>query len=267
MSGLLISGVEVAVAGLEIVNRHDAAWARLDARDCRKRRTPWVRQIIIHTTKGKHPQRIIPGLGPSGADRRVAEFWHGDPAYSGAHLVVDRDGSIACLADLVDDTAHHAELSNEWSVGIEMYQEGDGGIYDAVLASTVLLVRALCTEIGIPFQVAADTYVNRPIARMVDGGRDCVGIFGHRDNTSSRGRGDPGDAIYARLAAAGAELLDFGERQDLAVWRARQRRLNACGQKLTCDGVCGPGTVRAMRELGFEHGREIDAMVEDPRNA
>jgi len=32
------------------------------------------------------------------------------------------------------------------------------------------------------------------------------------------------------------------------------------------DGIAGPGTMIAMKKLGFKHGREIDAAVEDPRN-
>lgn len=266
MSGLVVEGVEVMVPGLQIVNWHDFQWARLHPGDYRERRTPWVRQVIIHTTKGMWPQKVLPGRGSAGASKIVADFWRGDPTHSAAHLVVDRDGSVACLADVADHTAYHATYSNEWSVGIEMYQERDGGIFDAVLESTVKLVRALCTELSIPFQVTADPYRNAPIERMVDGGRDCVGIFGHRDNTDRRGRGDPGDEIYARLVDAGAEPLRFGDQQDLAAWRPRQKRLNGWGEKLTVDGVCGPGTMIAMRKLGFKHGREIDAAVEDPRN-
>lgn len=270
MSGLLVNGIELLVPGLDVYNHRDAAWARLDPRDFRLRRTPWVRQVIIHTTKGMWPQRVLPGKGSAGAARRVADYWRNDPdgsRQSAAHLVVDRDGSVACLADLAAHCAYHATVSNEWSVGIEMYQEGDGGIYEAVLAATVTLVAAICEALMIPFQVAGDVYRDEPIERMVDGGRDCVGIFGHRDNTYRRGRGDPGDEIYKRLIAAGAEPLCYAAAKDLGAWKHRQSRLNLWGARLAVDGVCGPVTIREMRRLGFAHGREIDAAVEDPRGA
>lgn len=263
---LIVEGVDVDVPGVEVYSWRNLAWARLDPRDYRERRSPWVRQIIVHTTKGKWPQHIKPGKGPRGAARIVADFWRGDPTHSAAHIVVDRDGSVACLADLADHTAYHATVSNEWSVGIEMYQESDGGIYEAVLESTVAICRAICGAIGIPFQIAGDTYRNAPIDRMVDGGRDCVGIFGHRDNTTNRGRGDPGDDLYRLLIANGAEPFNFAAHEDLFAWMRRQQRLNSWGAKLQADGVCGPATMIAMQELGFAHGREIDAAVEDPRN-
>src|SRR5690349_3338406 len=104
MSGLLVEGVEVEVPGLRIVNVHDAQWAKLHPGDYRERRTPWVRQIIIHTTKGMWPQKVLPGAGTAGAGRIVADFWRGDPEHSAAHLVVDRNGEVACLADVADHT-------------------------------------------------------------------------------------------------------------------------------------------------------------------
>jgi hypothetical protein len=254
MPGLLIGGREVPVEGVSIVNGNDEAWATLDARDFRPRATAWVRQIILHTTKGSWPQRILPGGGAGGRKRTVADFWRRDPEHSAAHLVIDNDGSVVCLADLARVAAYHATVANEWSVGIEMYQEANGGVHEAVYAAAVPLVQALCRAFGIQFQIPRRPYNNAPLARMSDGGVHVVGVFGHRDNTHRRGCGDPGNEIFARLADAGAERFDYDAREELEVWRLRQVALNKRGAKVTVDGVAGPQTIEALRANGIPDG-------------
>ena len=277
MPGLLIDGVEVVVEGLRIFNGRDLPWCKLSTQDYKPRSTLWVRQVIVHTTKGRWPQPKRSGAGIPGAARNVADFWRKDPTHSGAHLVIDRDGTVYCFADLKRHCAYHATLSNDFSVGIEMIQEADGAVYEAVLVACTKLVAAICRELAIPFQIASDTYVpGQIIGRMLHGGSDCVGIFGHRDQSwvfpkeldvqtrmrypighAGRGRGDPGDDIYKRLVLAGAEPLFFGAMQDVAVWKRRQRILNQQGAQLVVDGVPGPGTIRAMRALGYRDGRDV----------
>ena len=252
-TGLIIDGAKVLVPGLEIVNGDDDKRAVLKPGDCRERKTTWVRQIILHTTKGIWPQRIIPGAGKPGKHLDVADFWGGDPKHSGAHLCVGRAGEVSCLADLVRTTAYHATVSNEWSVGIELYQEQDGGIYEAVMDTGVKLVRALVELLGIQFQVPGKAYRNAPLARMEsDGGKYTVGVLGHRDNTTNRGRGDPGDEVFNRLIALGAEPIITDTGNDLPTWKRRQRNLGF--KAAACDGVPGPATTKALRDLGFPGG-------------
>ncbi len=259
--GLLVAGVILDVPGLRIENPHTAPWCKLDPGDYRSRKSTWVRQIIVHGTRGGWPQPVLAGAGPGGRDKVVAEFWRGDPEHSAAQLVVDTDGSVACLCDLAYVAAYHATVSNDWSIGIEMAQVGASEVFEATIASTVTLVRALCDAFAIPFQIPT-AYRGVPITRMATGGRDCAGVFGHRDNTRRRGRGDPGDAIMAELELAGAERMDFDMGVDIARWSDRQRKLNAMGDRLTVDGLAGPGTIRAMRRRGFQSGREIDGAAE-----
>lgn len=266
MSGLLINGIRYDVPGVQVIGPGDEPWAKLSAGDCRTRPTTWVRQITIHTTKGMNPQHIKPGKGPGGRDKVVADFWRGDTNHSAAHLVVDNDGSILCLADLVKVEAYHATTVNEWSVGIEMYQEADGGIYEAVLDSTVRLVMRLCDLLGIPFQGEARPYVeNGILQRLKNGGNDAVGVFGHRDNAwdfkrngSTRGRGDPGDFIFLRLRAAGMLLHRYDQQPipgDKLYWSKVQTELNKkYGLTLGTDGVCGPMTVAVLRKYGLWNG-------------
>lgn len=263
MNALLIGGLYFAVPGLDIVAPGEAPWCRLDPRDYRTRRSSWVRQVIVHSTKGIWPQHVKPGAGPVGREKVVADFWRRDPQHSAAQLVIGSDGTVACLADLATVAAFHATVSNDWSVGIEVYQEADGGIYEAALASLRLLVPAVCDAMAIPFQIPT-AYRGRPLARMLNGGRDCVGVFGHRDNTHQRGRGDPGDIALAELELAGAERIDFDRREDISRWMRRQQWLVNHGDRLVIDGVCGPATISAMRRRGLKDGHALDRAAAGP---
>lgn len=261
--GLLIAGLVVPVPGVKVIGPHDAAWAHLSPGDRRKRKGK-PHQVILHTTKGIWPQVIKPGVGPAGRAQRTAEFWKMDPAYSGAHIVIGSDGEVACLCDVVFDEAYHATVSNLYSIGIEIYQEAGGVIFEAALRSMVAVCRVLSDACGIPWQCPGRAYPGAPLARMLNGGKDCYGFFGHRDNTDRRGRGDPGDAPFTELKLNGCEPLDYDGRQDLEVGRRRQRRLNEWGASLVEDGLFGASSMAAMRGFGFAHGREIDAAVERP---
>jgi hypothetical protein len=256
MSGLLVAGILYPVRGVAMIGPHEAKWSHLSPGDGRPRKGR-PHQVILHTTKGIYPQVIHPGSGPAGRAQRTAEFWQGDPVYSGAHIVVGSDGVSACLADVVKTCAYHATVSNDRSIGIEIYQEAGGVIYQAAIDAAVLICNALADLCSIPRQYPGRLYDGRPLDRMLDGGRDCYGFFGHRDNTDRRGRGDPGDEIFAELEADGFEGLDIAGRQDLAIWQRRQDLLNAMGDRLDADGLPGPATMRALRARGFKDGRDL----------
>lgn len=251
--GLLIGGKLYQVPGVTVIGPHEATWAHLSAGDGRKRRGR-VQMGILHTTKGIHPQRILPGKGPAGRAERVAKFWESDPAYSGAQIVVGSDGVAACLADLATFAAYHATVSNDLSWGLEIYQEPGGVIYQAALDTTVAICKVAARAMMIPKQFHRGPYTGGPLTRMLNGGKDCYGFFGHRDNTDRRGRGDPGDQIFLELARAGFEALDIVAGEDLAIWKKRQALLNAAGAGLVVDGLPGPGTMTALRTRGFADG-------------
>jgi hypothetical protein len=274
IGGLLYAGRSITVPGVTVIPPAPAgpSWCSLGAADYRRRSTSWVRQIILHTTGGHWPQPVLPGAGPAGHARQIADMWSGadrgggNQVHSAAQLVVDYDGSIACLCDLAHVAAYHAEMSNDWSIGIEMSTRPDGSIYQATIDSTVALVQVLCDVVGIPFQVHSASYHNEPLLRMEQtdakgrhqfGGPDCVGIFGHRDNTSQRGRGDPGDAIYEALIAGGAEPLDFSTGEDLVVGAARQTWLVQHGAKIPIDSQVGPVSLWAAKRQGFKAWRLV----------
>lgn len=268
---LLIHGSLVDVPGLTITppaSHGGPAYAKLGDDDCRPRTTPWIRQLILHTTGGKWPQPLLPGAGLGGHACDIAEMWSGaGSVHSGAQLIVDTDGTVVCLCDLATTVAYHAEGSNPWSIGIEMCTLPNGSIYQATLTATAKLTDFLCyPTFPIPRQMPRGPYRNEPLRRMElgsgarrhnAGGPNLVGVFGHRDNTSERGYGDPGNLIWSELAALGFEGLDFNGCEDLAVGERRQHALNALGESLTIDGVVGPASLAAAAKHGFARWRDV----------
>jgi hypothetical protein len=219
-----------------------------------------VRGIVLHTTKGipggsdHRAQRILPGMGPEGDDDvRVARFWSTSPKQSGAHLIVDHDGSIVCTADLALERAFHAGPVNDVSIGIEIFQGREAEMYQGQLEAVVRLVDWLTRRFGIQRQMP-HRYMGGPLTRLAAGGRNVVGVYGHRDVTDNRGEGDPGDAIFELLAAAGYETWNFETKEDLEAWKERQMVLSTRGAPLTVDGIPGAGTRRAIEATGSPHG-------------
>lgn len=269
---LIIRGKPVDVPGLVTRSWLDDPRLRLrmgqDGYHCGER---MVRGICLHTTKGipggsdHRPQVLHPGAGSDGGADACARWWSTSPASAGAHLVVDRDGSVACLADLVHEIAYHAgSPNNEYSVGIEVYQDGDAGIWGASVNAVVVLVSALCDLLELPKQIAWP-YLNGPVPRLDgEGGRTYRGVYGHRDSSRHRGAGDPGDFFAQALMAAGFEAMDVHEDQDLEVWKDRQQQLNSAGAAplLTVDGIPGPATFAAMRQTGMYFGRSTSRVRE-----
>jgi len=256
MTGLIIGGKSVEVPGLKIVNFLDDKRLRRGPEDGKKDKGRWVKQVIIHTTKGipggkiKTPQHVKVGSAALDKDFNTAAYWRNDPKRSGAHLVIDADGSVGCIADLADEVMYHAGQSgiNNSSIGIELYQLQDGGIYEATLLACIRLCNALSEIFGIQRQIHVP-YSKKAIKRLNTGGKDCVGFFGHRDVSNNRGFGDPGDIIMDMLGAAGYERYNFEKGEDLVVWKNRQTMIGA-----TPDGIPGPNTVRALEAGGFPHG-------------
>lgn len=254
MPGLIINRTSVLVPGRTVTNYTEDPRLALKLPEDGRRRPPGsrVQLIVLHTTKGipggkdKRAQVIRPGLGPDlGAEARVARFWSSSDLQSGAHLVVDFDGSIGCLADLADVCAYHAKAMNARSVGIEIYQGSDAELYHGQLEAAADLVDVLTEAFGIQRQIP-DRY-RGPLARLTSGGADVWGVVGHRDGDDNRGLGDPGDAIFNVLAERGYDRLNFATDEDRAVWRARQRQLNAEHDAgLVVDGIPGPATVAAI---------------------
>lgn len=282
MGGLIIGGGVESVPGLDIQNWQDDARLRLKMGEDGRRRplnVRWLRAIVLHTTMGlpfdlkaSGAPRILPGRGPATSiDRDTAKWWSTDGRHAGAHIIVDFDSSIACLADLRDEETYHAGAVNPYTIGVEIAQRRDGALFEEQLSSVALLCMWLCDRFRIQRQIPSSYTQGIITPRCAAGGSNVVGVYGHRNVTSSRGFGDPGDAVFAVLEQAGFECVDFTRGQDLELWKARQHVLGTAS-----DGIPGPITAAAIatwqEELHYPstgvltrlERRELDALAGNP---
>lgn len=267
---LIFDGKRVDIPGLTSVDFQENKEFMLNKRGYHDRPdNTWIRGIVIHTRMGIESDLIV----DVGADRRwdelVAKRWARSGRMAGAHIAVDADGSFSCMCDIVKHSAHHAGHVNDFTVGIEMYQGGNGVLYKATFDTTVKIVDVLTRELGIQRQVPSET---GPSLRILKGGRkpwkksrrlawtmggkggdDFTGVYGHRNVTRNRGRGDPGDHIFAELVRVGYEMHSIDNGEDKRAWIARQYKLG-----VSPDGIPGPKTRKALEDSGFRHGLYVD---------
>ncbi len=258
MPGLIIGG-DVEPTPFVTINYLDNPTLRLGAEDRRLRRTPWVRALTLHTTAGlpKDPgdarQTLKPGFGmPTRAAARINNWWKQDGRCAGAHLLVDFDGTVAQLADLKAECTFHGGPVNDVSIGVEIYQDPtDASMYDGQLDVVVELVDWLTKRFKIQRQIPT-AYRGLVIPRLAAGGEDVVGVYGHRDVTSTRGLGDPGDYIFTKLKDGGYEVVDFLHDGDKVLWQKRQLEYGIHASN--ADGVPGVKTTKIFERSGLKHG-------------
>jgi hypothetical protein len=255
MPGVLIRQHEIEVPGLTVLNPFDEIIYALADEDYRDRPNTWVRGIVLHTTKGipggrdRRKQNIRQGIGPNTRrDERLAKMWSLDDRKAGAHLIADHDASWVCTCDLQEHSAFHAGNVNNVTIGIEIYQGNDAELYETQLLSVVHMVDFLTRTFSIQRQIHWP-YKRHAIKRGLRRGIDMVGIYGHRDCSNNRGRGDPGDAIFEILNDHGYESFDYEENEDKREWKGRQREYH-----LLEDGIPGPRTAQALLNDGCPHG-------------
>lgn len=267
-TGFVIDGKRYAIPGLDVVNYLDNPRLRLkmsgdEADGYVRGRGKWVvRNGCFHTTEGKRPVVVKPGVGPNrGMDERIAKSWTGSARQAGAHLVIDYDGSIVQCADLLTDATYHAGSVNDGSDGIEICQTGDRETwevqYDRALDVADFL--SLAFDYQRFFQHPYD--INE-IARIHAGARDVVGFYCHYHQTTNRGPGDCGAHMFERLAEAGYMAFNYDTSEDRK-WAKNYQRdiLGITGDDV--DGVLGPASQKLIREKGLKYGQLVPRPNDD----
>lgn len=248
MPGLIINEAEVDVEGIKIVNFKDDSRLKLDPnKDMRLRRTMYINCIVLHNTKNVKTAVKL-GTGP-GTDlpHRIANLWSTDARNAGAHLSVDWDGTVCCHADLLLNAAYHAGSINEVSIGCEIYEDASGIVYQKQLETICDLTIWLCRKFGIQTQMPLITKPDT-ISRIVIGGNDCIGVFGHCHQNRFKNN-DPGKSVFEMLATKGFKQFDFEAREDFKFWKPVQRGLG-----IIADGIPGKATCKALLVRGYQFG-------------
>lgn len=276
MGGVVIDGRQEEIPGIVVQNFIEKPELRLGPNGWRPRHTSWIRQIVLHSTRGipggkdQRKQVVLGGFGPNqDAAGRCLRAWAERPDPAGAHLVIDFDGTVSCLCDLETEAAQHGRHANGTSVGLEILQGPDAEFYLAQLETVVALVDWLTLRLKIQRQIPCGPYIG-PIQRLAkapDGLEDVVGVIGHRDFDGRRGAGDPGSRIFNMLGLAGYEPVDYELGADRDVWRRRQRDIGG----VQADGIPGPATcaalARAERVPGLDGPRPAGLWVQRPVDA
>lgn len=210
--GLVIGGARVPVPGVaELVTWLDDPHVAppITHHTSPRKRPPTA--IVLHTSRGVRGT-VRPGSFPSSRAELLAHYQARTERKASWDLTIDGDGTVIQQSDPATNYTWHACHANGWSIGIECVQQRDSGdLWSVQLDALVAVVGVLCEA----FQIPTRTIVNgdgKPHAGIVrawqeadEGGRQgsWAGVIGHRNLTTHRGDGDPGDGVFDALLVAG----------------------------------------------------------------
>lgn len=201
-------------------------------------------------------RRLFNGLPKDGRDIALARYQANSSRVAGWDYTVDARPSeagglpsVAVSNDPFHMYAYHAGTVNKYTVGIEMVQGTDRpyNMYDGTYTSTLVLIDYLTARLGIQRQIMCGVFdedgnfTKEWIEGVIPGrlqspndrkrgsksptGMDVCGIYGHRNITTNKGPGDPGNQIFDKLLDAGYEVFDIRSEQDMKVWKQRQEEV------------------------------------------
>lgn len=217
--GVVIDGVLEQVPGVLVSSYLAHPEIALSREDGCPRGTHTIDLIVVHNTVGDYPIRVLDGLGaPGDLAERNALYWRHSPRQSGTHLIVDRDGTVLCTADLKRTVAYGAghHRGNVNGINIEMAAGIDRAVHGSVLyqgqiEATARLCDWLATRFGIPHVAAAPRMRGRELVRaLAREGSTIRGLCDHCCLTRNRGLGDTGFLVQLELAKSfGWRLVDW----------------------------------------------------------
>ncbi len=212
--GLVVFGRRVAVPGVEVVTwLDDPHRAPHVAQGAVRAARPTA--IVVHTSRGRRGG-IVDARVSDKADK-LARYQARSTTQVSWHITIGAAGEVLQQCDAGSWMAWHASHANRYTVGIEVAQDADTpDLTRAQVRSLVAVVAALCDALAIPKRLPV-TRDGAPLAVPVhawqprkQGGdqQAFAGVIGHRNITTSRGPGDPGDPLMLALLAAGFAGVD-----------------------------------------------------------
>lgn len=254
---IVLSGRKVETHGLETVSWLDDP--KVPRTTDTNPRTKWVRAIVMHTVHGK-VGGVRPGNAPpSTRAESYAKYQANTTRDVSWDYTIDTDGTIIVSNDPLVWYTWQATAVNPWTIGIEMVQESNGDVWEGQIATAVKFldfITRVLADMGHPIQRQVPmNSVGKPVRGVIprienaESAKSVVGVYGHRNQTSNRGPGDPGDPIFEALLRAGYKGMNLDAQDDITFWKGVQHMLG-----LTEDGVPGPGTANALKARGYPHG-------------
>jgi N-acetylmuramoyl-L-alanine amidase len=259
---IVLNGEKVATPGLETVSWLDDPKVPL-TKDVNPR-TQWLRAIVMHTVAGK-VGKLLPGFSkPSTRAESYAKYQANTSRDVSWDYTIDTDGTIVASNDPIKFYTWQATSVNPFTLGIELVQEDNGDLYEGQISVAVRFLDLLTRELsdrGHPIQRQVPmslngTPVKGVISRIANAetAKQVVGVYGHRNQTSNRGAGDPGDFIFDALLKAGYKGFNLETKDDVIFWKDIQTKLGLT----PADGIPGRDTQKALLAAGYKHGLMVN---------
>lgn len=264
---ITINKIDYNIPGLNTKNWKDGiSWIKYIT-DKSPRNRP-IKNIVCHTHEGLI-SKLLPGTGPNTTiDEALARYQVNTERQVSWDYTVDLNGDVIGQNDPAVDYSWQAGFVNPSSLGIEMIQQNKEGtryLYEEQIKKTVLLIDFLTAALGIQRQIPWDKINNKPVLTQIQriiNFNDFIGIVGHVQLTRDRGKGDPGEHIFLALKEAGYECFDLSLKEDLDVWKTRQKNLGLETQ----DGIPGQQTTQALKTKGHKNGMWVQRPIDQQLN-
>ena len=230
--GLIIDGRRVPVPGVRVVTYLDDPVRCPRVTKGSARPASAATAVMLHASRGRSGV-VVPGSRESDKAAKLVRYQVRSERDASWCITIGSAGDVWQQCDAATFATWHATVANQWSVGLELAQTADTpDLTQAQVDACVAVVRVLCEALRIPLRVPVvghdgDSWsvCNKPVrawqSRKQGGeARAVSGVLGHRNVTTSRGKGDPGDGVFLALLASGfagvaPEAMTVGGDRDL----------------------------------------------------